>query len=48
VLASPLKFDGQRPPNRAAPLLGADSDALLAELGYSADEIAALHRSGVI
>lgn len=48
VLASPLKFDGQRPPNRAAPLLGADSDDLLAELGYGADEIAALRRSGVI
>jgi crotonobetainyl-CoA:carnitine CoA-transferase CaiB-like acyl-CoA transferase len=48
VLASPLKFDGQRPPNRAAPLLGADSDALLGELGYGADEIAAFRRSGVI
>lgn len=48
VLASPLKFDGQRPPNRAAPLLGADSDALLEELGYGAEQIAELRRSGTI
>jgi crotonobetainyl-CoA:carnitine CoA-transferase CaiB-like acyl-CoA transferase len=48
VLASPLKFDGVRPPNRAAPLLGADSEAILAEIGFEADEIADLRRSGVI
>lgn len=48
VLASPLKFDGQRPPNRAAPLLGADSEDILAELGFAADEIADMRRSGVI
>jgi crotonobetainyl-CoA:carnitine CoA-transferase CaiB-like acyl-CoA transferase len=34
----------RRPP----PLLGADSDAVLAELGYSADEIARLRADGVI
>lgn len=48
ILASPLKFDGQRPPNRAAPLLGADSDAILAELGYDDEKIAGLRRSGTI
>ena len=48
VLASPLKFDGQRPPNRAAPLLGADSEDILAGLGYDADAIEQLHRSGTI
>lgn len=48
VLASPLKFGGQRPPNRAAPLLGADSDDILADLGYNAEAIERLHRSGTI
>ena len=48
ILASPLKFDGQRPPNRAAPLLGADSDAILGDLGYDEDAIAGLRKSGVI
>jgi crotonobetainyl-CoA:carnitine CoA-transferase CaiB-like acyl-CoA transferase len=48
ILASPLKFDGKRPPNRAAPLLGADNDAILADLGYDPDAIAHLRESGVI
>ena len=48
ILASPLKFDGKRPPNRAAPLLGADSDSILGELGYDEDGIADLRKSGVI
>ncbi|WFL79061.1 CoA transferase [Altererythrobacter arenosus] len=48
VLASPLKFDGKRPPNRAAPLLGADSDALLEQLGYGPEEIDSLRANGVI
>jgi len=48
VLASPLKFDGKRPPNRAAPLLGADSEDILADLGYDADEIAGLRAGGIV
>lgn len=48
ILASPLKFDGKRPLNRAAPLLGADSDEILADLGYDADAIEELRKSGVI
>jgi len=48
VLASPIKLDGQRLPNRAAPLLGADTDAVLGEAGYLADEIASLRADGVI
>lgn len=48
VLASPIRVDGKRLPNRAGPLLGADSDALLTELGYDPSEIAGLRASGVV
>ncbi len=48
VLASPIKVDGARLPGRAAPKLGADSDAVLGELGYGAEEIAALRTAGTI
>lgn len=48
VLASPIRIDGQRLPNRAGPLLGADSDDILAELGYADGDIAELRRAGVI
>lgn len=48
VLASPIRIDGARLPNRAGPLLGADTDAILAEAGYQADEIAALSAAGTI
>ncbi|MBV7265213.1 CaiB/BaiF CoA transferase family protein [Erythrobacter ani] len=48
VLANPLKFDGERLPNRAAPLLGADSDAILDDLGYDANAIAELRASGIV
>ncbi|MGB7419554.1 MAG: CoA transferase, partial [Erythrobacter sp.] len=48
VLANPLRFDGERLPNRAAPLLGEDSDALLDEIGYDADAVADLRAKGVI
>ncbi len=45
----PLALDGQRLPLRhAPPALGADTDVLLGELGYSADEIDALHRDGIV
>lgn len=48
VLASPIKLDGERPPNRAAPLLGADTEAILAELGHDQAAIAALREAGVV
>ncbi|TFU01222.1 CoA transferase [Polymorphobacter arshaanensis] len=48
VLASPIRIDGDRLPGRAAPLLGADSDAILGELGYDADEIARLRADGTV
>lgn len=48
ILANPIKFDGQRLPNRAAPLLGEDNDDILSGLGYGDDEISDLRSSGVI
>lgn len=48
VLANPIRIDGQRLPNRAAPLLGADTDDILAELGLDAAEVADLKRAGVV
>ena len=48
VLASPIKLNGKRLPNRAGPLLGADSDAILNELGYDAGAVARLRDGGII
>jgi crotonobetainyl-CoA:carnitine CoA-transferase CaiB-like acyl-CoA transferase len=48
VLASPIRIDGKRLPNRAGPLLGADSDDILADLGYDADAIAGLRAGGIV
>lgn len=48
VLSNPIRFDGERLPNRAAPLLGADTDAILTGEGFGADEIAALREKGVV
>lgn len=48
VLSSPIRIDGERLPSRAAPLLGADSTAILQELGYDLDVIADMRQAGVI
>ena len=48
VLSSPIKLNGQRLPNKAGPLLGADSDSILGEIGYDDDAIAKLRTGGVI
>lgn len=48
VLASPIKVDGERLPSRAGPRLGADSDAILAELGFAPEDIAGFRATGVI
>ena len=49
VVSVPLKLDGARSTAlRPAPSLGADTDAVLAETGFGAAEIAALRRAGAI
>jgi crotonobetainyl-CoA:carnitine CoA-transferase CaiB-like acyl-CoA transferase len=48
VLASPIRIDGKRLPNRAGPLLGADSDNILADLGYDEGAIAELRAGGIV
>lgn len=48
VLANPIRIDGQRLPNRAAPLLGMDTEDILREAGYDSDSIAAFREKGVI
>lgn len=48
VLSNPIRVDGERLPNRAGPSLGADTDALLAEVGIGDDEIARLREAKVV
>ena len=48
VLANPIRLDSKRLPNRAGPLLGADSDSILAELGYDAAAVARLKAGGIV
>ena len=45
--ANPIKLDGQRLEARSAPALGADTTAVLGELGYSPAEIASLRERGI-
>lgn len=48
VLANPIRIDGKRLPSRAAPLLGADTSAILSEIGYDEEEITRLRTAEVI
>jgi crotonobetainyl-CoA:carnitine CoA-transferase CaiB-like acyl-CoA transferase len=49
VVASPIKLAATPIRyRRAPPLLGADTEAVLAELGLDAEAIAALRRAGVV
>ena len=45
----PVRFDGERTPvHSAAPTLGEHTEAVLAELGISGEEIARLHAAGAV
>jgi len=48
LVASPLRCSDVELPRRAAPALGADTDALLHEAGYPAERIEALRAAGVV
>ena len=48
VLNNPIRIDGVRLPNRASSALGADTDAVLDEAGFTSAEIAALRTEGVV
>jgi crotonobetainyl-CoA:carnitine CoA-transferase CaiB-like acyl-CoA transferase len=47
-VGSPIKVAGVAPRYAAAAALGADTEALLAEIGVDGEEIAALRARGVV
>ena len=48
MMANPVRIEGEAHPARPAPALGADSDSVLAEIGYDPARIARLRGAGVI
>ncbi len=48
MVASPIRLDGVIPSARPAPALGADTDQVLSDHGYSAAEIAGFRAGGVV
>jgi crotonobetainyl-CoA:carnitine CoA-transferase CaiB-like acyl-CoA transferase len=48
MIAGPIRVPGAELPTRAAPAMGADTDAELRRAGYSNERIAALRAAGVI
>lgn len=47
MIASPVRVDGERPGATPGPACGADTEAVLGEVGVSAGDLADLRRSGV-
>lgn len=48
TLRNPIRLDGERLSGEACPPLGADSEALLNEAGFTAEDIRALREDGII
>ena len=48
MMANPVRLEGEEHPARPAPGFGADSEAVLAEIGYDGARIARLRAEGVI
>jgi crotonobetainyl-CoA:carnitine CoA-transferase CaiB-like acyl-CoA transferase len=47
MLSAPIRY-GAEPPRKAAPALGADTDALLADIGYDAERIRSLRERNIV
>ena len=49
LVSHPIRYDGEVPSIRLPPQkLGAQSDDILKEIGYDAEQVRALHAKGVI
>ena len=48
TVGSPIKFSGMTVEITGSPLLGEHTDEVLAGLGYSKDQVAALHTAGAV
>jgi formyl-CoA transferase len=48
TVGSPIKFSDLKPEITGSPLLGEHTDEVLAQLGYSKDQIAALHKAEAV
>jgi formyl-CoA transferase len=48
TVGSPIKFSDFTPEITGSPLLGEDTDDVLAELGYDAEAVAAMHANRVV
>ena len=48
LLASPITCPGEETPCRAAPAMGADTDAVLGEAGFTPAEVADLRKAGAV
>lgn len=47
-ICRPIRIVGKIPPGRPGPALGADTDAILGEIGLDAERITALRAAGVV